>query len=651
MRIKSIEDLKQNINISTIVIFSVIFLSTLAILYLFHNDYEKKRIIHDNKELVSVGNLFKSNLSEKLSIIASSTIFLDYIRSGDESKKRLYPQFLLQMSTLKSRSISGMEIADQSSELIFSEGEVSQQYVKIKLCYLNETLDPEMGDCRFTWKLYFRPIELFSEMKAINSSVHTCQNCALFNMIDSDMFGSFPIMGSSGLKFNLEIPESADSLFNIYLVLLTLSLLIFGTWSWYRLSTLINTYIANPIKTLTTRLKANQPLDLKNNLDEIQYLIDEINIWKSKLSKMKADENAAKIAKIVAELAHDIRSPLAVISMIIKMLENVPEDERLILNSATQRISDIANGFLAQYKNPQITESAASFDIVHISGMLETILSEKRTQYLHKATITYTIADDAWSVFAYVNANDLKRVVSNLVNNAIEAYSETGLVEVSLKKSTTHLHIEIVDQGCGIPEHLLPKIKEGGVSVGKSDGNGLGLSHAISVIKNSEGSLDIQSTEGVGTTIIINLPLATATPEWFQAELEIDRGSIVCVLDDEHYAHKLWDLRFTQVNIHSSDIIHCTSSAELMKFHNEVDLLLIDYDLGKTGEDGLDIIRRHQLQNKAVLVTNRYDDVEVHQRCVQLGVRIVPKNYILNIPINISRSTFNSVSVNSSQFD
>ena len=71
---------------------------------------------------------------------------MDYLRSGDESRKRLYPQFLLQMSTLKSKSISGMQLLDYAGEVLFSDGVLSQQYVKVSLCYLNEALDPEMGD-------------------------------------------------------------------------------------------------------------------------------------------------------------------------------------------------------------------------------------------------------------------------------------------------------------------------------------------------------------------------------------------------------------------------------------------------------------------------------------------------------------------------
>jgi len=106
MKIRNIEDIKKNINQSTIFIFFVIFSSALIGLYLTHSKFVQKSNLLYKKEIFAAGNNYKSNLSEKLSIIASSTVFLDYLRSGEKTRKRLYPQFLSQMSSLKPKSMA-----------------------------------------------------------------------------------------------------------------------------------------------------------------------------------------------------------------------------------------------------------------------------------------------------------------------------------------------------------------------------------------------------------------------------------------------------------------------------------------------------------------------------------------------------------------
>lgn len=156
MKIKKIDELKKSINKSTILIFFVIFSSAMAGFYITHNKFIQKRALLNKQEINSAGDIFKSNLSEKLSIVASSPVFLDYLTSGEITRKRLYSQLLEQISPLKVKSISGMEILNNNKKPIFILGSSTPYFVTLKLCYLNQTLDPLMGDCQFSWKLFFR---------------------------------------------------------------------------------------------------------------------------------------------------------------------------------------------------------------------------------------------------------------------------------------------------------------------------------------------------------------------------------------------------------------------------------------------------------------------------------------------------------------
>lgn len=506
MKINNIEDLKKNINVSTAFIFFIIFTFALIGLYITHNNFIKKQNYLDHEEIINAENSYKYNLSEKLSIIASSNVFLDYLRSGQLTRQRLHTQFLSQLTTLKSRSIIGMQLIDSSGKEIFNYGNNSEIFLNLKLCYLNQNLDSSMGECSFIWRLYFNKDDLLAEFYSINHEIASDQG-GYYHFFKGNYFGSFPIESGSDFKVKLGIHHGKDYFFYIYILLITLTLVVFGAWSWYRLSSVLNKYIAEPIQCLTNCLKSNVTVEQHNNIKEIDYLITEINEWKIKLNKMQADQNAAKLGKIAAQLAHDVRSPLSVIDMIIKNLTSMPEHTQALLRHATQRIADIANNFLAQYAAPSSndkSEIASHF----IPSILENIVAEKQSQYAElDVDIKLIIDESAQDSYSLINAADFARILSNLINNSIEAISKDGKVTITLSKLDHFLRVEIEDNGCGIPSHLLPQIVHGGMSFGKKNGLGLGLSHAIKTIEDWQGCIDIQSCEGSGTKVRIDLPV------------------------------------------------------------------------------------------------------------------------------------------------
>lgn len=637
MKIENIQDLKKNINASSLIIFFVIFTSAILSLFCIHKEFVQRQKFISKQEIINVGNIYKSNLSEKLSIIASSNVFLDYLRSGYLSRKRLYSQFLSQISSLKSNSISGMQLSDLDGRVVFSYGYPTSLYVSLNLCYLNQTLDREMGDCSFKWKLYFREQDLLNEILAINHDVKICKDCDYYELISSKNFGGFLVDSSTQFKFKLTTQNKSDSFFYIYLFLITFSLILFGYWSWYRLNKFLSIYIEVPLSSITESLKQNTVLEEVEYIDELQFLLNEINIWKSRLNKIKFDENIRKIGKIAAQLAHDVRSPLSVIDMLVKDLKQTPSSHKIILSNAIQRISDIANNFLAEYKTPSEFRLKGALLPEYIPAILLTMIDEKRKQYSKQSiNFIFTIDNSGWTIFSYINSVDFKRLLSNLINNSVESISLAGEVRIKLYKLGTYFRIEICDNGCGISNEMIPKILEGGVSIGKKDGSGLGLSHAMKKIEEWGGGLDIKSILGEGTEVGINLPLSNKMPEWILVELNVARYKMICILDDEASAHLLWRKRLqihNDLRVSVKYLFHENKLVSLIKKNKQKKILfLIDYELG-TDCSGLDIIKKYGIQKSAFLVTNRYDDLDVQMRAVELGVRIIPKFLILHLPI------------------
>ena len=110
---------------------------------------------------------------------------------------------------------------------------------------------------------------------------------------------------------------------------------------------------------------------------------------------------------------------------------------------------------------------------------------------------------------ALVSANQIKQVLINLVQNAIDAISGKGKVEisVSLHERDEALEINVSDNGCGIPRENLSKVFTPFFTT-KAEGLGTGLGLAITygVVKMHSGDITVQSQEGEGSSFLVCLP-------------------------------------------------------------------------------------------------------------------------------------------------
>ena len=356
-------------------------------------------------------------------------------------------------------------------------------------------------------------------------------------------------------------------------------------------------------------------------------------------------------ADLAGQVSHDIRSPLSALNMILASLQDLPEDRRLIVRNATQRINDIANSLLQKSRatqNSETNKKAISRDEpIMLVALLDAIVSEKRVQF--RDTMNIEIQGElrlGYGLFAKIDASLFARTISNLVNNSIEAFSSGGRIDIGIGELDGSISVTIKDNGKGIPEEVLKRIGEQGVSFGKVDsqsGFGLGVYHAQRTIESAGGHFTVTSQVGIGTVVTMRLPKAT-TPDWFLEKLEIQPNSFLVSADDDHTIHQIWDGRLSSVDARSSGIEHLTFSS-LEQFENwllenstSVSSFLVDYEfLGQIGT-GLDVIERTGINRKAILVTSRYDEPYVRDRAELLGVKVLPKALAPFVPLSIGKS-------------
>ncbi len=383
--------------------------------------------------------------------------------------------------------------------------------------------------------------------------------------------------------------------------------------------------------------------DSKIEVSEVEEVLAEINETNIRIQNLATSE---RISQVASQISHDIRSPLSALDMISTTLSELPEEKRLIIKNSINRIKDIANQLNPTSKitatNHETNEQSNSLlEISLLLPIIEALITEKRfeTRNYPEINIEMERIEDAFGLFAKIIPSEFQRVFSNIVNNAIESLqNHQGWVKISLHAEADFSVLTIRDCGQGIPTEILPNLGTRGGTFNKKGGSGLGLSHAKSTVDSWGGSLVIESTIGIGTTIKIYLPKETP-PKWFVPNLKLFPYSSVVVFDDDPSIHQIWKKRLNAFSSEGLRLYHFSTLNDLRKFYRqnfaELDeaVFLMDYEISGHQETGLDLIEEFGIVDRSILVTSRYDETQIRQRCEALGVRLLPKSMSGFIPI------------------
>ena len=357
-------------------------------------------------------------------------------------------------------------------------------------------------------------------------------------------------------------------------------------------------------------------------------LFQEITLYQNKEIEMAKGQALYKSAQ---ELTHNIRTPLSSLEMLLNETEGITSERKMRLSKSINRIKDISNNFLAENRNKAITTDLETLSEVQLVTSISESVSEMRSKFRGRndVEINFDPSMESYLVFSSVNDNLLKTVCSNLITNAVEAKNKDIIeINVDLKKADKDCVFEISDNGKGISKSILEKFKVQTFSHGKKDGNGIGLRHAIETMKVFGGDLRIESVENQGTTLRIRLPLVKI-PKWLSTEVMLANYSKVLVLDDEIDIHEFWKEKLKQLNIS----LECFATPEsLSKRVDELKgrsfTVFCDYSLGEAHENGLDFLERKEIIDRAFLVTSHYSTSEIINKASQLGIKIIPKDYL-----------------------
>ena len=277
--------------------------------------------------------------------------------------------------------------------------------------------------------------------------------------------------------------------------------------TWSVLIKMINDAILRPLGGLSTHLTdAKYAMDSRTTCDEVVSLAQQLQSFRSQVSTSAKREEFVRVARMVA---HNIDTPVLV-------LEGVDASKLDDKNRAIYRdaLSDIKT-LVANLRNEaatikrteaqvpakqQPTQSAedalpvapssdadavaqgaageAALTVEHIMGLVELAVSEKRLQNKTPYDIVFESSSTAYNAFARVQRTELKCILLNLMNNAVEALSGAaraiGHVRVEATEADGRVRITISDDGPGVEPDVVPRLGERGFS-SKAEGSGWGF--------------------------------------------------------------------------------------------------------------------------------------------------------------------------------
>jgi PAS domain S-box-containing protein len=277
--------------------------------------------------------------------------------------------------------------------------------------------------------------------------------------------------------------------------------------------------VLSAIVDITERKRAEAALRQTHN--ELEKLVAELRAKdqevRSATQQLWQAAKLASVGELAASIAHELNNPLATVGLRIEsVLAHTPVDDPRrraleIIEQETKRMGDLVTNLLQFSRRGR--EEVSTLDVRQELAKAAELIHH----HLRKRLLTVVEEFAPATPVVCGDRQKLRQVFLNVLSNASDAMSEGGTLTLRTAPTTLHetksaVLIEITDTGVGIPAENLPKVMEPFFTT-KEEGKGTGLGLAICrrVVEEHNGTIEIASEVGKGTTVRIVLPVANGT--------------------------------------------------------------------------------------------------------------------------------------------
>ncbi|MFN7972204.1 MAG: ATP-binding protein [Acidobacteriota bacterium] len=236
----------------------------------------------------------------------------------------------------------------------------------------------------------------------------------------------------------------------------------------------------------------------------------------SEVQEMKAqlieNEKLGAMAKIAGKVAHEIRNPLNSLFLNTDLLEDEISRDGQVLSARSQHLLSVVREEIDRLNNIIVNYlslskvSALQPELSDVNAFLAEIAREKLPE-IEEARVTLEEAYQPDVPQLFIDRSQMRRVIFNLVQNAINAMPDGGRLRVGTREAPGEVvQIFVSDAGVGIaPEHMGNLFNPFFSRLG--GGTGLGLYLSREIIGSHQGKVTVKSEPGAGTTVTISLPV------------------------------------------------------------------------------------------------------------------------------------------------
>ncbi|MBQ6380837.1 MAG: HAMP domain-containing histidine kinase [Clostridia bacterium] len=275
---------------------------------------------------------------------------------------------------------------------------------------------------------------------------------------------------------------------------------------------LLSARLSKPIKRIGEKAKVLATGDYSvefepTGVTELDELSDSLNYAKTELGKM---DNLQK--ELVANISHDLRTPLTLISGYAEVMRDLPgevtdENLQVIIDEST-RMSDLVNDVLDISKLSAGVQQVNK-ESVDLVQCIQSIIP-RYNKLIEQKNYKLLFESAAAAAPVLADRNMLSRVIYNLINNAVTYTGEDKTVRITLTEQGGDYTVHIIDSGEGIPEDKLPYIWDRYYKVDKNHrraqaGSGLGLSIVKQILDAHDAAYGVTSTPGKGSDFWFSL--------------------------------------------------------------------------------------------------------------------------------------------------
>ena len=280
----------------------------------------------------------------------------------------------------------------------------------------------------------------------------------------------------------------------------------------------LSSYITKSLKTISDKLsetslnQKNEKIVLEASSKEINLLINAYNAMVDELEesalKLAQSEREEAWQEMAKQVAHEIKNPLTPMRLTVQSFQRKFDANDPNLK---QKINDYSETLIQQIDTMSSVASAFSNfasmpaqqnETVNVVDVIELTMEIFNEEYVHFK------AEEA-VIISKIDRTQLIRIITNLVKNAIQAFSEdqqNKAVCVNVKKMSNTIIVTVADNGMGIAKEDFNRIFEPKFTT-KSSGMGLGLGIIKNIIENYKGTITLESQLGKGTTFTVSLPI------------------------------------------------------------------------------------------------------------------------------------------------